>query len=72
MNQSIAHVALLVRDYDEAITYFTQKLGFIPLEDTPQEEGKRWVRVAPPGAEGTSLLLARAAGPEPAPPGAQS
>ena len=64
MNQSIAHVALLVRDYDEAITYFTAKLGFILLEDTPQGEGKRWVRVTPTGAQGTSLLLAQAAGPE--------
>jgi len=64
MNQSIAHVALLVRDYDEAIAYFAEKLGFILLEDTPQGEGKRWVRVAPPGAQGTSLLLAQAAGPE--------
>ena len=64
MNQSIAHVAFLVRDYDEAIAYFAEKLGFILLEDTPQGEGKRWVRVAPPGAQGTSLLLAQAAGPE--------
>ena len=64
MNQSIAHVALLVRDYDEAMGYFTEKLGFILLEDTPQQEGKRWVRVAPPGAQRTSLLLAQAAGPE--------
>jgi catechol 2,3-dioxygenase-like lactoylglutathione lyase family enzyme len=64
MNQSIAHVALLVRDYDEAIAYFTERLGFILTEDTPQGEGKRWVRVAPPSAKGTSLLLARAADPE--------
>jgi len=64
MNQSIAHLALLVRDYDEAIAYFTEMLGFTLLEDTPQEGGKRWVRVAPPGAQGTSLLLARAAGSE--------
>jgi catechol 2,3-dioxygenase-like lactoylglutathione lyase family enzyme len=64
MNQSIAHVALLVRDYDEAIAYFTERLGFILTEDTPQGEGKRWVRVAPPSATGTSLLLARAADPE--------
>jgi catechol 2,3-dioxygenase-like lactoylglutathione lyase family enzyme len=62
MSLSIAHVALLVRDYDEAIAYFTEKLGFILLEDTPQVEGKRWVRVVPAAtARGTSLLLARAA-----------
>ena len=62
--QSIGHVALLVRDYDEAIGYFTGKLGFELLEDTPLGEGKRWVLVAPRGAGGTSLLLAEAATPE--------
>jgi len=56
----IAHVAFLVRDYDEAITWFTGKLGFTLLEDTATSPGKRWVRVAPPGTSGTSLLLARA------------
>jgi catechol 2,3-dioxygenase-like lactoylglutathione lyase family enzyme len=57
----IAHVAFLVRDYDEAITWFMDKLGFMLIEDTVTGAGKRWVLVAPPGASGTSLLLARAA-----------
>jgi catechol 2,3-dioxygenase-like lactoylglutathione lyase family enzyme len=65
MTQSLAHIALVVRDYDEAISYFTQKLGFVLLEDSPRERGKRFVRVAPAAAErGASLLLARAATPE--------
>jgi catechol 2,3-dioxygenase-like lactoylglutathione lyase family enzyme len=59
----IAHVALLVRDYDEAIAWFTTKLGFRLVEDSPRGPGKRWVLVAPPGG-GTALLLARAATPE--------
>jgi catechol 2,3-dioxygenase-like lactoylglutathione lyase family enzyme len=59
----IAHVAYLVRDYDEAIRWFVDVLGFELLEDTAREPGKRWVRVAPPGG-GTELLLARAATPE--------
>lgn len=63
MHQSIAHVALIVRDYDEAIAFFTEKLGFELVADEP-EQGKRWVLVAPPGSTGTSLLLARAATPE--------
>ena len=62
MRQSIAHVALVVRDYDEAIEFFTTKLDFELVEDTYQpEQDKRWVLVAPPGSEGTTLLLARAA-----------
>ena len=61
MNQSIIHVALVVRDYDEAIAFYTRTLDFILLEDTYQpEQDKRWVVVAPPGSTGTSLLLARA------------
>jgi catechol 2,3-dioxygenase-like lactoylglutathione lyase family enzyme len=65
MNQSILHVALVVRDYDEAIDFYCQKLSFELLEDTYQpEEDKRWVVVAPPGSNGTSLLLARASSPE--------
>ncbi len=67
MTQSLAHVALVVRDYDEAIAWFTQKLGFTLIEDTYQpEQDKRWVLIAPPGAgEGaTTILLARAATPE--------
>ena len=64
MRQTIAHIALLVRDYDEAITFFTESLGFDLIEDTPLRDGKRWVLVAPPGRTGTALLLACAATPE--------
>lgn len=67
MPQSLAHIALLVRDYDEAIAWFTGKLGFRLVADQYQpEQDKRWVLVAPPGAgEGaTTVLLARAATPE--------
>jgi catechol 2,3-dioxygenase-like lactoylglutathione lyase family enzyme len=65
MVQSIIHIALLVRDYDEAIAFYTEKLGFTLLEDTAQpEQQKRWVVVAPPGGTGATLLLARAATPE--------
>ncbi len=60
----LAHVALLVRDYDEAIAYFVGRLGFRLVEDTPLGGGKRWVLVAPPGPGEAALLLARAAGPE--------
>ncbi len=61
MKQSIAHVALVVRDYDEAIAFYTEKLHFTLIEDTYQPaQDKRWVLVAPPGSNGTSLLLARA------------
>ena len=63
MRQEIASVALVVRDYDEAISYFTGSLGFTVVEDTPLKASKRWVVVKPPGS-GTSLLLARAATPE--------
>ncbi len=64
MPQSIAQLALLVRDYDEAIAWFTRVLGFSLIEDTPLAAGKRWVRVMPPGARECGLLLARAATPE--------
>lgn len=65
MKQSIAHVALVVRDYDEAIQFFTEKLNFTVVDDTYQpEQDKRWVLVAPPGSSGTALLLARASKPE--------
>ena len=64
MNQSIAHVALVVRDYDEAIAFFTEKLGFDLIEDTPLGDGKRWALVAPRDGGGAALLLARAATPE--------
>ncbi len=61
MKRSIVHVALVVRDYDEAIEFYTKKLGFRLVEDTYQpEQNKRWVMVAPPGPGATSLLLARA------------
>ena len=58
--QSLAAVALLVDDYDEALAFFTGALGFTLVEDSPLGSGKRWVVVAPPGSRGTSLLLARA------------
>ena len=61
MRQSIVHVALVVRDYDEAIEFYTQKLHFTLLEDIYQaEQNKRWVVVSPSGSGGTNLLLARA------------
>lgn len=61
MKQSISHIALVVRDYDEAIAFFCGKLKFTLVDDTYQpEQDKRWVVVAPPGSQGTSLLLARA------------
>jgi catechol 2,3-dioxygenase-like lactoylglutathione lyase family enzyme len=64
MQQHLAHVALLVRDYDEALEYFVGRLGFRVIEDTPLSPDKRWVLVAPPGAREAALLLARAVGPE--------
>lgn len=64
MARRIAQIAIVVRDYDEAIRFYTDRLGFVLLEDTRLSEAKRWVRVAPPGASGTELLLARAANPE--------
>ncbi|HTK73650.1 MAG TPA: VOC family protein [Gemmataceae bacterium] len=63
MSQEITAVAFVVRDYDEAIAYFTGRLGFTVAEDTPFGGGKRWVVVRPSGG-GTALLLARAATPE--------
>ena len=65
MKQSIVHIALVVRDYDEAITFYTEKLHFTLVEDIYQpEQDKRWVVVSPPGSGGTTLLLARASKPE--------
>ena len=64
MNQFIAHLALVVKDYDEAIAFYTEKLGFRLIEDTVLSETKRWVLVAPPGSGQCSLLLARAANTE--------
>jgi catechol 2,3-dioxygenase-like lactoylglutathione lyase family enzyme len=61
MKQHIAHIALVVKDYDEAIAFYTQKLHFSLLEDTKLSETKRWVMVAPPGATECCLLLAQAA-----------
>lgn len=61
MNQRIAHIALVVNDYDEAIDFYVHKLGFVLLEDTKLNEAKRWVIVSPPGAKECTLLLAKAA-----------
>jgi catechol 2,3-dioxygenase-like lactoylglutathione lyase family enzyme len=63
VSRSLSAVALVVRDYDEAIRFFTHALGFDLVEDTPLAPGKRWVVVRPPGG-GTALLLAKAATPE--------
>jgi catechol 2,3-dioxygenase-like lactoylglutathione lyase family enzyme len=68
MAQTLGYVALVIRDYDEAIAFFTQKLGFDLIEDSASIDRlgryKRWVLVAPHGSRGTSLLLARASTPE--------
>jgi len=64
MRQTLGHVVLVIRDYDEALAFFTGTLNFKVVEDTGLSADKRWVLVAPPGSEGTSLLLARAATPE--------
>jgi lactoylglutathione lyase len=60
MTQKLGYVALVVRDYDEAIAFYTQSLGFQLLEDTDLGGGKRWVRVRPTDSTGTDLLLAKA------------
>ena len=66
--QSIIHIALVVKDYDEAIDFYTNKLRFKLIEDSYQaEQDKRWVVVAPPGSAGVTLLLAKASKPEQAP-----
>ncbi len=68
MPQTIAHLTLVVRDYDEAIAFFTQTLGFDLIEDTPSKDrqgrDKRWVLIAPKGSHGTQLLLAKASNEE--------
>lgn len=68
MPQTIAHMSLLVRDYDDAIAFFTQSLGFDLIEDTPSKDrqgrDKRWVLVAPHGSRGTQILLAKASNEE--------
>ncbi|MDP1815953.1 MAG: VOC family protein [Leadbetterella sp.] len=62
MSQFIAHIALVVRDYDEAIAFYTKKLNFELIEDTVLSETKRWVLVAPKGSKECKLLLAKAVG----------
>ncbi len=65
MKQSIVHIALVVKDYDDAIEFYTKKLNFTLLEDSYQaEQDKRWVVIAPPGSTGTTILLARASNEE--------
>jgi catechol 2,3-dioxygenase-like lactoylglutathione lyase family enzyme len=65
MKQSIVHIAIVVRDYDEALDFYINKLNFELIEDTYQpEQDKRWVVISPPGSSGTTLLLARASKPE--------
>ncbi len=61
MKQELAHIALVVADYDEAIKFYTQQLNFTLIEDTVLSETKRWVLIAPPGSTGCQLLLAKAA-----------
>jgi catechol 2,3-dioxygenase-like lactoylglutathione lyase family enzyme len=60
MRQHIGYFSLLVRDYDEAIAYFTGRLGFEVVEDSNLGNGKRWVLIAPPGSRETRILLAKA------------
>jgi len=60
MNQKIANVTIVVKDYDEAIQFYTQKLGFELLQDVRLDTAKRWVLVAPPNSKGSALLLAKA------------
>src|SRR6516164_4421812 len=64
MNQCIGQIALIVRDYDEAIRFYTEKLNFTLFEDTALSEKKRWVVVGPKGENGCKLLLAKAANEE--------
>ncbi len=64
MKQTLGHIALIVRNYDEALRFFTESLGFQVIEDTPLGQGKRWVLVRPPNSSGASLLLAQALTPE--------
>lgn len=64
MNQHIAHIALVVNDYDEAIKFYTEKLNFILIEDTKLSDTKRWVLISPPGNSSCQLLLAKAAADE--------
>lgn len=68
MKQEIIHIALVVADYDEALDFYMNKLNFELIEDTYQpEQNKRWVVIAPPHAQGTTILLAQASKPEQVP-----
>jgi len=64
VKQRLAAISLVVRDYDEAIAFYTGVMGFELIEDAPRGGGNRWVMVAPPGGSGTALILAKAATPE--------
>ncbi len=64
MSQCIGALTLVVPDYDQAITFYTQSLGFALVEDSDLGDGKRWVLVAPPGSTETRLLLAKAVSPD--------
>jgi catechol 2,3-dioxygenase-like lactoylglutathione lyase family enzyme len=64
MKQQFAHIALVVKNYDEAIKFYTEKLHFDLVEDTKLSETKRWVLIAPKGSEGCKLLLAEASNEE--------
>ncbi len=64
MKQYIAYFSLIVRDYDEAIAYYTQKMDFQLVEDTTINPEKRWVVISPPGSTGMGILLAKASKPE--------
>jgi catechol 2,3-dioxygenase-like lactoylglutathione lyase family enzyme len=64
MGQHIAQISLIVKDYDEAIAFYTQKLGFELVQDTPLTEVKRWVLIAPKNSKGCRLLLAKASNAE--------
>ena len=64
MKRHIGAISLLVRDYDEALAFYVDKLGFHLLEDTDMGNGKRWIRVAPHNSAQTCILLAKASSPE--------
>jgi catechol 2,3-dioxygenase-like lactoylglutathione lyase family enzyme len=63
MKQSIGYVTVVVRDYDTALDFYKNRLGFRVVEDTPMDGGRRWILIAPPGSQETQLLLAMAASP---------
>lgn len=64
MIQELVHIAIVVKDYDEAIHFYTQKLNFVLIEDTKLSETKRWVLIAPPGSNGCKILLAQSSNAE--------